>query len=135
MKNVIIWVIVLLFVGGAAYAADGAMKQKVDDYTVAIAFEKMPPHVGDNTLKITVTDPSGKPLTNPVVRLRAYMQEEKITQKVEKMAYMVAPVDLEHKGSSCVATVEFTMQGRWIVDVAAANGNKHINTSFDIDVK
>ena len=138
MKSAIVawcWVVISLFIAAEVYAADGPMKQKVDGYTVTIAFEKIPPQVGDNALRIIVTDPAGKEWTNPVIKLRVYMQEEKIAQKVQKMAYMVAPVDQKHKCASCTATVDFTMQGPWIIDVAAAKGNKHLSASFNVDVR
>ncbi|MBF0505470.1 MAG: FixH family protein [Nitrospirae bacterium] len=135
MKNCVVWVVSLLFMAGASYAADGVMKQKVEDYTVAVAFEKMPPSVGDNMLTITVTDPAGKTVTNPVVKLRAHMEELKITEKVKTMGYMTAPVDLKHEGAACVSTVDFTMPGRWVVDMKVKTDGKFITTSFHVKVK
>jgi hypothetical protein len=134
MKNCVVWVVALLFMAGAAFAADGVMKQKVEGYTIAVAFEKMPPSVGNNTMRITVTDPAGKAVTNPVVKFRTHMEEQKMTDKVKKMGYMTAPADLKHEGSSCVGTLDFTMTGRWVIDMKVKTDGKSISTSFQVDI-
>lgn len=107
----------------ARTASDDTMASTKDAsaMTVTAAATANPPVVGDNTLDVTVTDASGKPITG--LKLAA-------TVAMVSMDMGTAhPAVTEIGGGKYRTTVSFSMAGPWRVTVAGDGGK--VKQSFD----
>ncbi len=67
MKRLMVLILAVMLMAGVAYAKGLEVKQKAGDYNVEIRLDKNPPVVGNNGMEITITDASGRPVTDAKV--------------------------------------------------------------------
>lgn len=111
------------------YSRDFTMKKKVDGFTIDIAINRNPPIVAKNELRVTVTDPQGKALTNLKVMVNYYMPP------MPGMAPMNYTVQASPKGSAYGVIMDLIMTGPWFIVVKTEVSGKRLTASFPIDVR
>jgi hypothetical protein len=128
MKKFIMAVAVLLLMVGVVYGANTITK-KAGDYTVQVATDKNPPITGKNNVDVTITDKSGKAVTDAKVVVEYSMPA---------MAGMPAAnykANAELKGDTYKAVIEPSMAGGWNMAVRISRGGKTETAKYTLDVK
>ncbi|OPX96843.1 MAG: hypothetical protein A4E62_02884 [Syntrophorhabdus sp. PtaU1.Bin002] len=129
MKKSAAFMMVLLLIAGIVYAKGYELNKRAGDYSVLIKIDKNPPVAGKNSVEITITDPSGKAVTDAKVVL-AY--------SMPAMAGMPAAsykADATLSGNVYKAKVDYSMSGPWNNEVKIMRGGKTVSAKFTIDAK
>lgn len=134
MRKLFLITMVLLVATGVALAKDVEMKGKAGDYTVTAQFDKKP-FVGDNKLTVTVTDASGKVVTDANVRVEYYMKERlSATRKAIEMPYHRAKAEAAAQDEGYKAAVDFHMAGLWHMEIKVTRNGKTSMAKFSINL-
>ncbi|NOZ67648.1 MAG: FixH family protein [Deferribacteres bacterium] len=129
MKKIPIFLIVAIFLAGSLYAAEYEIVKVVDDLQVKILMDNNPPAKGENNLNIILTDPEGKPVTKARIKVDYSMPPMK------NMPTMIYKTRAKLKGETYKATVNFSMSGRWDIDVNIKRPGKSLaKVSFSVNV-
>ncbi len=119
-----IWLLVILIAG---CAGPSATTNKVGDVTFAVSIQPDPPRVGDNTLKIKLTDAGGKVMNAEMVH---------ITYTMPAMGGMPAMRSESHAnlaGDEYQTTLSLSMLGTWDLRVEAhIQGKPHLAADYKI---
>lgn len=134
MKKLILIMVVMLVATGVALAKDVELKEKAGDYTVTAKFDKKP-FIGDNKLTVTVTDVSGRAVTDANVKVEYYMKERmSATRKTVEMPYHRAKVEAAAQEGGYRAEVDLYMAGPWHMEVKVTRNGKTSTAKFFINV-
>jgi membrane fusion protein, copper/silver efflux system len=110
-------------VGANASPANAAKINATVEATIAMTTEPDPPQRGSNTVRIALSDSSGKPIAGADVSVVFFMPAMPAMQ----MAAMKAvATPREESPGHYVATIELPMGGTWQVTVAASKGGESI---------
>ena len=129
MKRVVLLLIILAFAVGTVWGKNYEVVKKVDDYTVKVEMDKNPPITGNNNVTITITDASGKPVTDAKVKVGYSMPA------MSGMPAMNYKTDTILRGNEYMAKVEFSMAGSWNVEIQITQAQKVKKVKFNVDVK
>jgi len=125
MKKILIAVIALVLVAGAAYAEQFNTVKKAGDMTVKVVIENDPLKVGNNTAAIELLDEKGGAVTDADVSVYFFMPS------MPAMNYEVAA---SSSGDGYAAVIKPTMPGAWEakINVKLAGGDARTATiSFE----
>jgi hypothetical protein len=114
---------------GVVAAGEYEVSKKAGEYSVVIKIDKNPPVAGKNNLEITITDTSGKAVTDAKVVLTYSMPP------MAGMAPMNYKADAEIKGNAYRAKVDYSMAGSWNNELRIARAGKTASLKFTIDAK
>lgn len=118
----------LALAGSSSWGSE-VLTQNIGDFTVSFSTEPTPPKKGKNVLKIALTGPDGKPVTNAQVTIRASMPGMEAM-----MGDVTAKATL--KGTEYVAEADLTMEGRWQIRVTISRkGKPSPSATFALDVR
>jgi hypothetical protein len=129
MKRLAIFSLALFLIAGVSFAKDYEVSKKAGDYSVLIKIDKNPPVAGDNNLEVSITDASGKAVTDAKVALNYSMPA------MAGMPAMSYKVDAAVKDSVYKAKVNYSMAGSWNNELRITKGGKTVSTRFTIDAK
>ncbi len=129
MKRVVLLLIILAFAVGTAWGKNYEVIKKVDEYTIKVEIDRNPPIVGNNNVTITISDASGKPVTDAKVKVGYSMPA------MSGMPAMNYKTDMILKGNEYMAKVEFSMAGSWNVEIQITQAQKVKKVKFNVDVK
>ena len=130
MKQIILVTVALLLIAaGAVYAAGLEVKHKAGDYDVSVKFDKNPPVVGTNNMKIEVRDASGKYITDAKVKVDYTMPA------MPGMPAMNYKTDAVLSGQEYTAKMDLSMSGSWNVALKILRGGKTSTMKFNIDAQ
>jgi hypothetical protein len=127
MKKLMVMILVVLFVSSAVYAKDYEVKKKAGNYNVEVKIDKNPPVVGDNNMKIWITDASGKYIKDAKVKVEYSMPA------MPGMPAMSYKTDAELKGNEYKAKMNLSMAGSWNIAVKIARDGKTASMKFSAD--
>jgi len=119
---------VLCLVGIVA-AKEYEVNKKVGEYGVLIKIDRNPPIAGKNNVEISITDASGKAVTDAKVALSYSMPP------MAGMAPMNYKADAELKGNAYRVIVNYSMAGSWNNDIRITHAGKTTSVKFTIDAK
>lgn len=119
---------VLCLVGIVA-AKEYEVNKKTGEYGVLIKIDRNPPIAGKNNVEISITDASGKAVTDAKVALSYSMPP------MAGMAPMNYKTDAELKGNAYRVTVNYSMAGSWNNDIRITRAGKTESVKFTIDAK
>lgn len=129
MKRVVLLLIILAFAVGPVWGKNYEVTKKIDDYTIKVEIDKNPPIIGNNNVTITITDATGKPVTDAKVKVGYSMPA------MSGMPAMNYKTDMTLKGNEYMAKVEFSMAGSWNVEIQITQAQKVKKVKFNVDVK
>ena len=127
MKKIMVMILAVLFVSSAVYAKDYEVKKKAGNYNVEVKIDKNPPVVGDNNVKIEITDASGKYIKDAKVKVDYSMPA------MPGMPAMRYKTDAELKGDEYKAKMNLSMSGSWNVVVKITRDGKTASMKFSVD--
>ncbi|MGE0825889.1 MAG: efflux RND transporter periplasmic adaptor subunit [Candidatus Binatia bacterium] len=113
--------------GGGTVAMAGPQEKIVDNLKLRLSTKPEPATVGDNTLRIEVTDAQGQPLTDAAVALEYTM---------DMPGMMIDKAQASHTRAGVYeANVRFTMAGPWGVTVSIQRlGQAELRERFTVQV-
>jgi hypothetical protein len=129
MKKIMVVILAVLFVSGVAYAKDYEVKKKAGNYNVEVKIDKNPPVVGDNNMKIEITDASGKYIKDAKVKVEYSMPA------MPGMPAMRYKTDAELKGNEYKAKMNLSMSGSWSILVKITRDGKTASMKFSVDAR
>jgi len=129
MKRLAIVGMVLFLMAGIAYAKDYEVAKKAGDYNVVIKIDKNPPVAGKNNVEITLTDASGKAVTDAKVAVELSMAP------MPGMPAANYRSNAELKGNIYRTVIEPSMAGPWNLAVKIAKSGKTETAKLSLDVK
>ena len=127
MKKIMVMILVVLFVSSVVYAKDYEVKKKAGNYNVEVKIDKNPPVVGDNNMKIGITDASGKYIKDAKVKVEYSMPA------MPGMPAMSYKTDAELKGNEYKAKMNLSMSGSWNIAVKITRDGKTASMKFSVD--
>ncbi len=112
---------------GGMVAMAGPQEKTVGDLKLRVSTAPQPAKLGDNTLRIEVTDTQGKPITDATIALEYIM---------DMPGMMIDKVQASHTGGGVYeAKVRFTMAGPWAVTVSVQRpGRAEVRERFTVKV-
>jgi len=127
-KFIVIILGVMLFVSGFAYAKGFEVTKKAGDYSVSVMNDKNPFAAGENNMKITIKDASGKFVSDAKVKVECSMPP---------MPGMPA---MNHKASAVLAGSTYSAKvnlspGPWTISVKITRGGKTDTARFSVDAQ
>ncbi|MBA4418051.1 MAG: hypothetical protein C0392_09100 [Syntrophus sp. (in: bacteria)] len=129
MKRLTILVMALLLLAGVVHAKDYEVSKKAGEYGVLIKMDRNPPVAGNNNVEITVTDVSGKVVTDAKVVFNYSMAP------MPGMPAANYKTDTQPAGMVYKAKVNYSMAGPWSNEVKITRGGKTVTAKFTIDAK
>ncbi len=126
MKKALLVVMVVLFAAGAAYAKGLVITKTVGGLGITIKMAKSPPVVGDNNIKVILTE-KGAPVTDARVKVNYSMPA------MPGMPAMNYSADAAPKGNVYDATMRLSASGAWNVAVKVIRAGKIITIKFNVD--
>ena len=129
MKKIAVFVLILLFVAGIAYAKDYEVKKKAGEYDVEVKIDRNPPVVGDNNISIEIKGASGHHVRDAKVIVDYSMPA------MPGMPPMNYKADAELKGDEYKAKMNLSMSGSWNIAVKIARDGKTSTMKFTVDAK
>ena len=136
MRNLILTILILLSVAGAALAGDGTLKGKAGDYTVEAAFNPAPPARGPDEISISVKDGSGKNITGATVVVDYFMTGVMSpSQKFVEIPYRMYHAPTLLRGATYKADLDLWIAGGWHIDVRIIEEGRTAKASFYVLVK
>jgi uncharacterized GH25 family protein len=134
MKKMLLLLIALLLVAGTGFAAQKAMEAKADDYAVKLVFGKAPTTYEAVLLTVILKDAAGKPVTDAKVTVEYYMNLKQ-GQKSLEMPYHKSEAETKAEPSGYTGKADFSMGGRWNVNVKIEKDGKVSTAKFYVTVK
>ena len=131
MKKVALFVVAVALLAGvvSAHARNHEMTGTAGDYSVVLKLDKNPPVKGSSQATIDIRDASGKAVTNAKVTLEYGMPP------MPGMGAMNYKRSATLKGESYQASINFSMNGPWYLNVRiAGEGSSHL-VKFNVDVR
>jgi hypothetical protein len=127
-RLIVLMVGVMLLVSGFAYAKDFEVTKKAGDYSVSVRNDKNPFAAGENNMKITIKDASGKFVSDAKVKVECSMPP---------MPGMPA---MNYKANAVLAGNEYAAKlhlssGPWTISVKITRGGKTNTARFSIDAQ
>ena len=133
MKAISLLTITFLFsvlcLVGIVAAKEYEVNKKTGEYGVLIKIDRNPPIAGKNNVEISITDASGKAVTDAKVALSYSMPP------MAGMAPMNYKADAELKGNAYRVIVNYSMAGSWNNDIRITRAGKTTSVKFTIDAK
>lgn len=129
MKKMIVFVLVICFMTGLAFAKDFDVTKKAGDYDVIIKIDKNPPATGKNNITAEIKDAAGKAVTDAKVIVDYSMPA------MPGMPAMNYKANAKLSGSIYKATMDLSMGGSWNIAVKITRGGKTVAAKFNIDVQ
>lgn len=129
MKTISIVVMALVLLAGIAYAKDYEVAKKVGDYNVVVKMDKNPPVAGPNNVEISVTDASGKAVSDAKVMLGYSMPA------MAGMPAMSYKAEAQPKGGIYRTKVDYSMAGSWNNEIRITKDGKTASAKFTVDAK
>jgi hypothetical protein len=133
MKGVLLLIIVSLFAAvcsaNIVTAKEYEVSKKAGEYDVLIKIDKNPPVAGKNNIEISITDTSGKVVTDAKIVVAYSMPP------MPGMAPMNYKTDTELKGNLYKAQINYSMAGSWNNEVRITRSGKTTSAKFTIDAK
>jgi hypothetical protein len=127
-KLIVLMVCLLVFVSGFAYAKDFEVTKKAGDYSVLVKNDKNPFAAGENNLKISLKDASGKTVTDAKVKVECSMPP------MPGMPAMNSKANAVLAGNVYAAKVHLS-PGPWTISVKITKGGKTDTAKFTIDAQ
>ncbi len=123
-------VVVMAFVMTAGMSWGYETQKTAGGLTIAISAGSYPLISGDNTLSVSVTDASGKTVTDAKVTVRFFMPP------MPGMAPMSSTIQAVLKGSAYPFTANVGMSGTWKTEVSVARpGKSPVTATFNLDAR
>ncbi len=129
MKKVVLAVMVVLMLAGAAWAKDFEVTKKAGDYTVVVKIDKNPPVTGNNNMTVALKDAAGAAVQDAKVAVEYSMPA------MPGMPPMNYKSNTELKGGEYQAKLNFSMSGPWNLVVKINRGGKAVQAKFNVDVR
>ncbi len=129
MRRTAIYIMVLLLIAGVAWAKEYKANKKTGDLNVNIIIDKNPPIIGKNNLEITITDSSGKAVTDAKVAMELSMPA------MPGMAAMNYKYNAELKGNVYKAIIEPSMVSSWNLAIKISRAGKTDTVKLTLDVQ
>ena len=127
MKKLMLIGLAVLLSAGVVFAKDYEVKKKAGSYNVEVKIDKNPPVVGDNNMKIEITDASGKYIKDAKVKVEYSMPA------MPGMPAMRYKTDAELKGNEYKAKMNLSMSGSWSIVVKITRDGKTASMKFSVD--
>ena len=128
MKKIFVFVLVLLWISGPAFAKNFEVEKKTGEYTVHVSMDKNPPVAGKNTIEIDITDTAGVRVTDAQVVVEYAMPA------MPGMPAASYKEKAELKGNNFRGQINFSMPGSWTVSVKITRAGKTQTVKFNVDV-
>jgi YtkA-like len=128
MKRMVVFMAVLMFTAGAAYAKGYEVQKKAGEYDVTVTFNSTPV-ASDNGVVIEVKDASGKYVKDAQVKVDYSMPA------MVGMPPMNYKTDAVLKGEEYQATLGLSMSGSWNLAVKITRAGKTATMKFTVDAK
>jgi hypothetical protein len=118
MKNLIFSILLIFLLSGIAIAHNDHVLGKeltttVDGYTVGLSFRHgkhvIMPHQGENNVSITITDPSGKKISDAKVSISYSMPD---------MPKFISKAETTYLDDSYNTKIDLNMMGAWDIEVS-----------------
>lgn len=119
----------MLCLVGIVAAKEYEVNKKAGEYGILIKIDRNPPIAGKNNVEISITDASGKAVTDAKVALSYSMPP------MAGMAPMNYKADAELKGNAYMVIVNYSMAGSWNNDIRITRAGKTTSVKFTIDAK
>ncbi len=129
MKKIAVLTMVLFLAAGVAFAKDYEVTKKAGDYNVVVKMDKNPPIAGNNNVEISVTEASGKIVTDATVVLTYSMPA------MPGMPAMSYKADAQASGNVYKTKVDYSMAGSWNNELKITKGGKTASARFTVDAK
>jgi len=128
MKKIFVFVLVLFWISGPAFAKDYEVEKKAGEYTVHISMDKNPPVAGKNTIEIDIKDAAGARVTDAQVVVEYSMSG------MPGMPPVSYREKTELKDNNFRGQINFSMPGSWSVSVKITRAGKTQTVKFNVDV-
>jgi nitrogen fixation protein FixH len=125
----VVFMAVLMFTAGAAYAKGYEVQKKAGEYDVTVAFDRNSPTASDNAVAITVKDAAGKNVKDAQVKVEYSMPA------MMGMPAMNYKTDAALQGDEYKATLGLSMSGSWNLAVKITRAGKTATMKFTVDAK
>jgi ABC-type glycerol-3-phosphate transport system substrate-binding protein len=129
MKKLVLAVMLVLLVAGAATAKEYEATKKAGDYSVIVKIDRNPPITGDNNLSVIIKDSAGSEVKDAKVAVEYSMAA------MPGMPAVKVKTDTELKGSEYKAKINFSMAGGWGIAIGITRGGKTVQARFSVDVR
>lgn len=128
-KSLAVFTLIVLLIAGIAYAKEYEVTKKAGEYNVAVKIDRNPPIVGENSVRIEVTDASGHHARDAKVTVEYSMPA------MPGMPAMSYKTDAALKGDAYETKMNLAMAGSWNVAVKISRAGKTSTAKFTIDAK
>jgi len=123
-------VVLMAFVMTAGISWAYETQKTAGGLTIAVSAGSYPLVSGDNSLSVSVTDASGKAVTDAKVTVRFFMPP------MPGMAPMSSTVQAILKGSTYAFTANVGMSGTWKAEVSVTRpGKAPVTATFNLDAR
>lgn len=129
MKRLVLAVMMVLLVAGAAGARDFELAKKAGAYNVVAKIDKNPPVNGENNLTLDIKDAAGANVKDAKVKVDYGMAA------MPGMPAMHYSTEAPLKGKEYKAILNFSMSGPWSIAVKISRGGKTEQAKFTVDVR
>jgi hypothetical protein len=129
MKKTGLFLLIMMFVSGIAFAKGLEVNQKAGEYDVRVVIDKNPPVVGTNMVTLNIRDKAGKQITDAKVRIDYSMPA------MPGMPPMNYKTDAVLEGNEYRAAINLSMAGPWNIVVKIKTGEKVSTVKFNIDAQ
>jgi hypothetical protein len=127
--SLLLMVLLVVLVAGAAFAGEYAVQKKAGDYTVDIRMDKNPPVVGANNVEVVIKDKAGKAVADAKVQVIASMPA------MPGMPAMENKADAKSDGGKYNAKIALSMGGSWNMSVRITQGGKTATAKWTVDAR
>ncbi len=129
MKKLVLAVMLVLLVAGAAGAKDYEVTKKAGDYNVVVKIDRNPPTTGNNNLTVSVKDGAGADVTDAKVSVDYSMPA------MPGMPAMNYSAKAELAAKEYKAKVNFSMSGSWNMVIKILRTDKTTQVKFTVDAR
>ena len=129
MKRTGLFLLIMMFVSGIAFAKSLEVNQKAGEYDVRVVIDRNPPVVGANMLTVNIKDKTGRQITDAKVRIDYSMPA------MPGMPPMNYKTDAVLEGKEYRAKMSLSMAGPWNIVVKIKTGEKVSTVKFNIDAQ
>jgi hypothetical protein len=129
MKGVLVFLSILLFASGMAYAKEYEAKKTVEGYEVTMKIDKNPPVAGENNMTIEIKDTEGRYVSDARVAVNYSMPP------MPGMPPMNYKADAELKGNKYTVKINLSMSGSWNISIKITRADKTSTAKFTVDAR